>query len=99
MTERIPPPFGASRTVRPVRTRYDLVLRFHDALRGDGGFAVRVLSGPLVITYSGYAVATDAPASSYRRTPRPSCSAMPSACRSVGTPPSRQSAYGSAVAA
>jgi hypothetical protein len=87
MTERIPPPFGAFRTVRPMRRRHDLVLRLHDALRGDGAFAARVLSAPFVVTYSGYAVATDAPASGYRRTPRPSCSAVPSACRSVGTRP------------
>jgi hypothetical protein len=41
MTERIPPPFGASRTVRSMRRRHDLVLRLHDALRGDGTSAPR----------------------------------------------------------
>lgn len=79
MTEKISPPLEASRTVRPVRMRYDLVLRPHDALDQHGGCAARVLPGPLVITYSGDAVATDAPASSHRRTPRPPCSATPSA--------------------
>src|SRR4051794_35868971 len=47
MTERIPPPFGASRTLRPMHTRRALVLRLHDALREHGGFAARALSGPL----------------------------------------------------
>ncbi|MGW7006715.1 hypothetical protein ACWGCW_28810 [Streptomyces sp. NPDC054933] len=60
MTEKIPPPLGASPTVRPMRTRHDLVLRLHDALHEHGGFTARVLPGPLAITYSGYAVATDA---------------------------------------
>lgn len=79
MTEKIPPPLGASRTVRPMRMRYDLVLRLHDALDEHGGSAARVLPGPLVITHSGYAAATDTPASGYRRTPRPPRSATPSA--------------------
>ncbi|MCQ4043804.1 hypothetical protein ACFOSC_26325 [Streptantibioticus rubrisoli] len=59
MTEMVPPPLEASPTARP-NTRPDHVLRLYDALREHSGFTARVLPDALVITHSGYAVATDA---------------------------------------
>lgn len=84
MTEMIPLPLRACPTVRPMRTRHDLVMRLHDALHEHGGFTARVPPGPLVITYSGYAVATDA-----ARVQLPAHATSAVLSRAVGMPLSR----------
>ncbi|MEU6572662.1 hypothetical protein [Streptomyces sp. NPDC046805] len=60
MTEMVPPPPKASPTARRMRTRPGHMLRLYDELREHRRFTAHVLPGALVITNSGYSVATGA---------------------------------------